>query len=184
PEGEGRRVSQRRRVVVTGLGAVTPVGNDVAATWRALLDGVSGAGPLTHFDASGFSVRFACEVKDFDPSLYMDRKEVKRSDLYTQYAIAAAAQAMADAGLENGGFDPEQAGVIVGSGIGGLNTFETQHSTFLEHGPGRISPFFIPMFISDIAAGVISMRYQCKGPNFATVSACATSAHALGTAFR
>jgi 3-oxoacyl-[acyl-carrier-protein] synthase II len=177
-------VSQRRRVVVTGLGAVTPVGNDVAATWRALLDGVSGAGPLTHFDASGFSVRFACEVKDFDPSLYMDRKEVKRSDLYTQYAIAAAAQAMADAGLENGGFDPEQAGVIVGSGIGGLNTFETQHSTFLEHGPGRISPFFIPMFISDIAAGVISMRYQCKGPNFATVSACATSAHSLGTAFR
>lgn len=177
-------MSQRRRVVVTGLGAVTPVGNDVAATWRALLDGVSGAGPLTHFDASGFSVRFACEVKDFDPSLYMDRKEVKRSDLYTQYAIAAAAQAMADAGLENGGFDPEQAGVIVGSGIGGLNTFETQHSTFLEHGPGRISPFFIPMFISDIAAGVISMRYQCKGPNFATVSACATSAHALGTAFR
>jgi 3-oxoacyl-[acyl-carrier-protein] synthase II len=177
-------VSQRRRVVVTGLGAVTPVGNDVAATWRALLDGVSGAGPLTHFDASGFSVRFACEVKDFDPSLYMDRKEVKRSDLYTQYAIAAAAQAMADAGLENGGFDPEQTGVIVGSGIGGLNTFEAQHSTFLEHGPGRISPFFIPMFISDIAAGVISMRYQCKGPNFATVSACATSAHALGTAFR
>ncbi len=177
-------MSQRRRVVVTGLGAVTPVGNDVAATWRALLDGVSGAGPLTHFDASGFSVRFACEVKDFDPSLYMDRKEVKRSDLYTQYAIAAAAQAMADAGLENGGFDPEQAGVIVGSGIGGLNTFETQHSTFLEHGPGRISPFFIPMFISDIAAGVISMRYQCKGPNFATVSACATSAHSLGTAFR
>lgn len=177
-------MSQRRRVVVTGLGAVTPVGNDVAATWRALLDGVSGAGPLTHFDASGFSVRFACEVKDFDPSLYMDRKEVKRSDLYTQYAIAAAAQAMADAGLENGGFDPEQTGVIVGSGIGGLNTFEAQHSTFLEHGPGRISPFFIPMFISDIAAGVISMRYQCKGPNFATVSACATSAHALGTAFR
>ncbi len=177
-------MSQRRRVVVTGLGAVTPVGNDVAATWRALLDGVSGAGPLTHFDASGFSVRFACEVKDFDPSLYMDRKEVKRSDLYAQYAIAAAAQAMADAGLENGGFDPEQTGVIVGSGIGGLNTFETQHSTFLEHGPGRISPFFIPMFISDIAAGVISMRYQCKGPNFATVSACATSAHALGTAFR
>jgi len=177
-------VSQGRRVVVTGLGAVSPVGNDVATTWQSLLAGVSGAGPLTHFDPSAFSVRFACEVKDFDPSRYMDRKEAKRSDMYTQYAVAAAVQAMADAGLKEGNFDPEQAGVIVGSGIGGLNTFELQHSTFLQHGPGRISPFFIPMFISDIAAGMISMRFQCKGPNFATVSACATSAHAIGTAFR
>ncbi|HLV25142.1 MAG TPA: beta-ketoacyl-ACP synthase II [Gemmatimonadales bacterium] len=177
-------MSQGRRVVVTGLGAVSPVGNDVATTWQSLLAGVSGAGPLTHFDPSAFSVRFACEVKDFDPSRYMDRKEAKRSDMYTQYAVAAAVQAMADAGLKEGNFDPEQAGVIVGSGIGGLNTFELQHSTFLQHGPGRISPFFIPMFISDIAAGMISMRFQCKGPNFATVSACATSAHAIGTAFR
>lgn len=174
----------RRRVVVTGLGVVSPVGNDVATTWRALLDGVSGAAPLTRFDPTGFSVRFAAEVKGFDPSLYMDRKEAKRSDLYTQYAVASAVQAMTDAGLKEGSFDPNRAGVIFGSGIGGLNTFEQQHRTFLESGPGRISPFFIPMFISDIAAGVISMRFQCKGPNFATVSACATSAHAIGTAFR
>ena len=156
----------------------------MAATWRALQEGVSGAAPLTHFDPTGFSVRFACEVKGFDPSQYMDRKEVKRSDLYAQYALAAAVQAMNDAGLADGGFDANRTGVIFGSGIGGLNTFETQHSVFLKDGPGRISPFFIPMFISDIAAGMISMRFQCKGPNFATVSACATSAHALGTAFR
>src|SRR5690606_38524064 len=113
------------------------------------------------FDASGFSARFAAEVKDFDPLKYMDRKEAKRSDQYTQYAMAAAVQAMEDAGLAGGKFDSNQAGVIFGSGIGGLNTFESQHSTFLQHGPGRISPFFIPMFISDIAAGMISMRFQC-----------------------
>src|SRR5690606_16817126 len=152
----GSGVSQGRRVVVTGLGAVSPVGNDVATTWQSLLAGVSGAGPLTHFDPSAFSVRFACEVKDFDPSRYMDRKEAKRSDMYTQYAVAAAVLGMADDRLKDGNFDPEQARVIVGSDSGGLDTFELQHSTFLQDGPGRISPFFIPMFISDIAAGMIS----------------------------
>jgi 3-oxoacyl-[acyl-carrier-protein] synthase II len=175
----------KRRVVVTGLGAITPVGNDVATTWRALLEGKSGAGPITKFDASSFAVRFACEVKDFDPLQYMDRKEAKRADLFTQYAVSAAVQAMRDAGLDSGtGYDPDRTGVIVGSGIGGLKTFEEQHDVYRERGPSKISPFFIPMFISDIAAGIVSMQFNAKGPNYATVSACATSAHAIGDAFR
>jgi 3-oxoacyl-[acyl-carrier-protein] synthase II len=175
----------KRRVVVTGLGLVTPVGNDVAAAWRAILNCVSGAAPITKFDAARFPVRFACEVKDFDPLQYMERKEAKRADPYTQYAVAGAAQAMSDAGLTNGaGFDPDRAGVILGSGIGGLKSFEEQHDVYRDQGPGRISAFFIPMFIADIAAGIVSMRYNAKGPNYATVSACATSAHAIGDAFR
>ncbi len=174
----------RRRVVVTGLGAVTPVGNDVATTWQGLLDGVSGAAPITHFDATDFSVRFACEVKGFDPLLAMDRKEARRADLYTQYAMAASVQAMADAGLDGGGYDPNQTGVIIGSGIGGIRTLEEQHDMLRDRGPSKISAFFVPMFISDIAAGVVSMRYNARGPNFATVSACATGGHAIGTAFR
>lgn len=174
----------RRRVVVTGLGCVTPVGNDVATTWQALLDGKSGGALITRFDAAAHRVKFACEVKGFDVSQYMDRKEAKRSDLYTQFAVAAAMQAMRDAGLESGGFDPFRTGVIVGSGIGGIATFEEQHNVLLESGPKRVSAFFVPMFIGDIAAGVVSMRFGAKGPNFATQSACATSAHAIGTAFR
>lgn len=175
----------KRRVVVTGLGALTPVGNDVASTWGALLAGQSGAGPITQFDASSFPVRFACEVKGFDPLLYMDRKEAKRSDLYTQYAIAASVEAMRDAGLAEGqGFDPFESGVIIGSGIGGLKIFEAQHDVYRSLGPGKISPFFIPMFISNIAAGVVSMRFGLKGPNLATVSACATSGHSIGDAYR
>ncbi len=174
----------RRRVVVTGLGAVTPVGNDVATTWQALLDGVSGAANITHFDASAYSVRFACEVKGFDPLLTMDRKEVRRADPYTQYAMAASVEAMRDAGFEHGGYDPNQTGVIIGSGIGGIQTFEQQHDMLRDRGPSKISAFFVPMFISDIAAGVVSMRFNARGPNFATVSACATGGHAIGTAFR
>ena len=175
----------RRRVVVTGLGAISPVGNDVPTTWRALLEGRSGAAPITRFDASTFSVRFACEVKGFDSALYMDRKEAKRSDLYTQFAMGAAVQAMQDAGLGEGtGYVPEDTGVIIGSGIGGLRTFEEQHQQYLSAGAKRISPFFVPMFISDIAAGVVSMRFNAQGPNFGIVSACATSAHAIGEAFR
>jgi 3-oxoacyl-[acyl-carrier-protein] synthase II len=175
----------KRRVVVTGLGAVTPVGNDVATTWRALLAGTSGANLITKFDASNFAVRFACEVKGFDPGQYMDRKEVKRADLFAQYAMAASVQAMEDAGLGSGtGYAPDRAGVIIGSGIGGLKTFEEQHDVYRERGPSKISPFFIPMFISDIAAGLVSMRFNAKGPNYATVSACASSAHAIGDAFR
>ncbi len=175
----------KRRVVVTGVGAITPVGNDVATTWRALLEGKSGAAPITHFDASKFPVRFACEVKEFNPLAYMERKEAKRADQFTQYAVGAATQAMADAGLaQQNGIDPDRIGVIVGSGIGGLKSFEEQHDVYRQRGPGKISPFFIPMFISDIAAGIVSMRFKAKGPNYATVSACATSAHAIGDAFR
>ncbi len=174
----------RRRVVVTGLGAVTPIGNDVATTWRALQHGVSGATGITKFDPTNFPVRFACEVKGFDPLKTMERKEAKRADPYTQYAVAASVEAMADAGLTAGSYDVDRLGVIVGSGIGGLKSFEEQHDVYRERGPSKISPFFIPMFIADIAAGVVSMRFNARGPNYATVSACSTSAHAIGDAFR
>ena len=175
----------KRRVVVTGLGAISPVGNDVATTWRSLLEGKSGSAPITKFDATKFPVRFAAEVKGFDPLAYMDRKEARRADQYTQYALAAAVQAMQDAGFTAGnGYDPEQTGVILGSGIGGLKSFEEQHDVYRERGPSKISPFFIPMFIADIAAGIVSMRFNARGPNYATVSACATSAHAIGDAYR
>ena len=174
----------RRRVVVTGLGAVTPIGNDVATTWRALQGGVSGATPITKFDASAFPVRFACELKGFDPLKSMERKEAKRADPYTQYAVAASVEAMADAGLAKGTYDVDRLGVIVGSGIGGLKSFEEQHDIYRERGASKISPFFIPMFIADIAAGIVSMHFNARGPNYATVSACASSAHAIGDAFR
>jgi len=175
----------KRRVVVTGIGCVTPVGNDVATTWSAILDGKSGAAPITKFDASAWPVRFACELKQFDPLGYMDRKEAKRADPYTQYAMAAAVQAMRDAGLADGkGYVPEDTGVIIGSGIGGLSSFEEEHDVYRERGQSKISPFFIPKFIADIAAGIVSMRFHAKGPNYATVSACATSAHAIGDATR
>ncbi|HEX2723576.1 MAG TPA: beta-ketoacyl-ACP synthase II [Gemmatimonadaceae bacterium] len=175
----------KRRVVVTGMGAVTPVGNDVATMWRSLIESRSGAAPITHFDASTFDVRFACELKGFDPLQFMDRKEAKRADQFTQYAVAAARQAMDDAGFGGGtGYDPFNTGVIIGSGIGGLKIFEDQHDVYRQRGPGKISPFFIPMFISDIAAGIVSMQFGAKGPNYATVSACATSAHAIGDAYR
>ena len=174
-----------RRVVLTGLGCLTPVGNDVASTWAAILAGKSGGGPITRFDASLFKARFACEVKGFDVSLYMDRKEAKRSDLYTQFAMASAVQAMRDAGFGDGtGYEKERTGVVVGSGIGGITTFEAQHDVFRDSGPNRISPFFIPMFIGDIAAGVVSMRFGAKGPNFSLQSACATSGHAIGESYR
>jgi len=175
----------KRRVVVTGMGTITPVGNDVATTWRSLVEGKSGTAPITKFDASNFPVKFAAEVKGFNPLDYMDRKEAKRADQYTQYAVAAARQAMTNAGLvERNGMDPDRIGVIIGSGIGGLKSFEEQHDVYRERGVGKISPFFIPMFIADIAAGIVSMMFNAKGPNYATVSACATSAHAIGDAYR
>jgi len=175
-----------RRVVVTGMGLITPVGLNVEDTWAALLAGRSGAGPVTLFDASDQHVRFACEVKGFDPEQYMDRKEARRADRFLQFAVATADQAVRQAGLED--MSPEtpndRVGVIVGSGIGGLSTLEAQHSKLLDKGPQRVSPFFIPMFIADMAAGMISMRYGSRGPNYATVSACASSAHAVGLALR
>jgi 3-oxoacyl-[acyl-carrier-protein] synthase II len=175
-----------RRVVITGTGLVTPVGLDVQESWTALLAGRSGAGPITQFDASDHAVRFACEVKGFDPGLYIDRKEVKRTDRFSQFAIATAVQAMREAGLDEtfDSLESERFGVLVGSGIGGIHTFEEQHTRLMEKGPGRVSPFFVPMFISDIAAGLVSIRYNARGPNYCTVSACASGAHAVGNAFR
>jgi 3-oxoacyl-[acyl-carrier-protein] synthase II len=171
-------------VVVTGLGVVSPLGLNVADTWAGLVAGTSGAATIKRFDPSPLEVRFGCEVKGFDPSPYIDRKEAKRYDLFLQYAVGAATQAMADAGLGAQVPEPERAGVIIGSGIGGIGTFEEQCRISIEQGPKRVSPFFVPMFIPDIASGVVSIRTGAKGPNYCTVSACASSAHALGESFR
>ena len=181
-----------KRVVVTGLGAITPIGLDVETTWKNALDGVSGAGPITHFDSSLFKTHFACEVKGFDPANYLDNaedrrelKDFKRNDLYTQYAMAAAKQAVDDAHLLDEGIDRNEIGVIFASGIGGLHTFEDQAGYYAKHeadGP-KYSPFFIPTMIADIAAGQISIKYGFRGPNYGIVSACATSTNALIDAF-
>jgi 3-oxoacyl-[acyl-carrier-protein] synthase II len=174
----------RRRVVVTGLGLVTPLGTDVEESWRGLVGGRSGAARIQRFDPSKLDCTFACEVKGFDPLAYMDRKEAKRCDRYAHYAIAASHQAISQAGLTNGFPDKDRTGVLIGSGIGGIETFEEQCSLFIQKGPGRVSPFFVPMFIPDMAAGLVAMRYGLTGPNYCTVSACASSAHAIGEAFR
>ena len=169
--------------MVTGLGLVTPVGTDVESTWSALLAGTPGGAPITKFDPKDLSVRFACEVKGFDPLQYIDRKEARRYDLFAQFALAAAQQAVTQAGLEGRFPDPERTGVVIGSGIGGMQTYEENCKAFITKGPDRVSPFFVPMFIPDIAAGLVSIRFGLKGPNFATVSACASSAHAIGESY-
>ncbi|MDP9348102.1 MAG: beta-ketoacyl-ACP synthase II [Gemmatimonadota bacterium] len=171
----------KRRVVITGMGLLSAVGLDVESSWAALLEGRSGAGPITLFDPTDYPVRFACEVKGFEPTEYIDRKEVKRTDRFSQFAIAASVQAMRQAGLDEsrGDIDPERIGVIIGSGIGGMATFEEQTEKLLSRGSGRVSPFFVPMFIADIAAGLVSIRYNAKGPNYCTMSACASGAHAI-----
>jgi 3-oxoacyl-[acyl-carrier-protein] synthase II len=176
-----------KRVVVTGLGALSPLGNDVATTWDNAKNGKSGAGPITHFDASKFKTQFACEVKDFDPNQHFDRKKQRQLDLYAQYAIVAARQAVEDAGLEaEGAVDKNRVGVIVAAGIGGLHTFEEEAGYFALHGEEmgpKYNPFFIPKMIADIASGHISMEYGYHGPNFGTVSACASSNNAIIDAF-
>lgn len=175
-----------RRVVITGIGLITPVGPDRPSTWEALLAGHSGAAPITRFEADErFDVRFACEVKGFDPERHMDRKEARRTDRFVQLGLVACEEAMQDAGMLNDleHVDRDRFGVLVGSGIGGIATFEQQTQVMLERGPGRVSPFFVPMFIPDIAAGHVSMRYGLRGPNYATVSACASSAHAVGNSY-
>jgi 3-oxoacyl-[acyl-carrier-protein] synthase II len=177
-------VTARRRVVVTGLGVVSPLGLNIKETWDGLVAGRSGAARIRRFDPSDLEVQFGCEVKGFDPAPYIDRKEAKRYDLFLQYAIAAATQAMQDAGLGERVPEPERAGVLIGSGIGGIGTFEEQCRISLTQGYKRVSAFFVPMFIPDIASGVISIRTDAKGPNFCTVSACASSAHAIGEASR
>lgn len=175
---------QQRKVVVTGLGAVTPLGLSVEEFWKNLLAGKSGAAPITYFDAGDFDTKFACEVKGFDPLVFLDRKLAQRCDPFTQFALAASEMAIRDAGLNLEQENRDRIGVVVGSGIGGMWTYHrAQESLWESKGPHRISPFFIPMMISDIAPGRISMRYGLKGPNYATTSACATSSHAVGDAF-
>lgn len=175
---------QQRRVVVTGMGALTPVGNTVEEFWKNILAGVSGAAPIKQFDASGYDTKFACELKGFDVTKHLDRKLAQRSDPFTHYALVAVDMAVKDAGIDFEKLDKERIGVVFGSGIGGLQTFTKQSQSIFEtKGPHRISPFFIPMMISDIAAGRISMKYGVKGPNYATTSACATSSHAIGDSF-
>ncbi len=181
------RNERGHRVVITGAGLMTPIGHDVGATWNALLSGVNGAAPITLFDATpDFDVRFAAEVKGFQPENFMEKKEAKRMDRYAQFAMAAAREAMQSSGLAGllDRVDKDRIGVLVGSGIGGIGTFEEQSRIMYEKGPKRLSPFFIPMFIPDIAAGFVSMRYGLRGPNYCTVSACASSAHGVGDAFR
>jgi beta-ketoacyl-acyl-carrier-protein synthase II len=178
-----RRNGQPRRVVVTGIGVISPLGSDVEGFWSRLVAGDSGIGPVTRFDASKYDTRIAGEVKDFRPEEYMDRKEARRTDLFVQYALGGTRNAVAHSGVQ-GAVDPDRYGVVVGSGIGGIATLEDQHRQLLERGPGRVSPFFIPMMISDMASGQISIQYGAKGPNYCTVSACASGAHAVGEAFR
>jgi 3-oxoacyl-[acyl-carrier-protein] synthase II len=171
-----------RRVVITGIGLVSPVGVGREATWQSLLAGRSGVGRITAFDTEGFASRLGAEVLDFDPSAVIDAKERKKTDRYAQFALVAAEEAMAHAGLLAEPPDGERMGVIIGSGIGGMLTFEAEHRQLVERGPRRVSPFFIPMMIGDIASGLVSMRHGLRGPNYGVVSACATGAHALADA--
>jgi len=174
-----------KRVVVTGLGAITPLGSSVAETWENIQNGVSGAGLITHFDASQFKTKFACEVKNFDPSKYFDRKEARKLDLYAQYAIAAAKEAIENCGVDLETVDKDEVGVIFAAGIGGIQTFEQEIGYYYqnkEQGP-KFNPFFIPKMISDIAAGQISIMYGFRGPNYSTAAACASSTNAIIDAF-
>ena len=178
-----------RRVVITGTGLITALGTGVEKNWQAMLAGKSGVGPITRFDASGIDARIAAEVKDFVPEEWIDRREVRRMDLYAQFALAASDMAMTESGLPVGtekphGYVPEKVGVIIGSGIGGIGSLEEQHKKALEKGFDRLSPFFILQMIINMAPGLVTIRYGCKGPNWSPVSACATSAHAIGEAVK
>jgi 3-oxoacyl-[acyl-carrier-protein] synthase II len=172
-----------RRVVVTGMGVLSPLGLSTESTWDALVAGKSGAGKIRSFDASDLPVRIACELPGFDPVAFFDAREARKMDPCTQYAVAATQMAWKDSGLVDGGFVPERTGVIIGSGVGGIQTLETQHAILMEKGPRRISPFFIPMLIADMPSGMVSIMLGLKGPNFSTVSACASGAHAIGVAY-
>jgi len=173
-----------RRVAITGLGLVTPLGNTVQSTWEGLIAGRSGAGPITRFDPVQSPVKFACEVKGFEPGQFLEKKEIRRYDRFTQFAIGAGEQAVTDACLASNwaAVDLKRVGVIVGTGTGGLQTFEENCRALFEKGPGRVSPFFVPMYMPNAAAALLSMRYGVKGPNYCTVSACASSAHSVADA--
>ena len=170
------------RVGITGIGLLTPVGNDTESTWKALCEGRSGIDHITRFDTSQHGVKIAGELKGFDPLQYMDRKEVRRNDQFVHFAVAATKQAVADSGLDIASM-PDDVGVVIGSGSGGLTTLDQQFHVLFERGPDRISPFFITMMVADMAAGYVSIMLDARGPNFATVSACATGANAIGEAF-
>lgn len=172
------------RVVITGMGVISPIGNDLSSFWEGLRTGKSGVGTVSRFDTAGMTTKIAAEVKGFDASSFIERKELRRMDLVEQYAIVAAQQAADDAKLDFKTLNLERVGVITGSGIGGIDTFEKQHQILLKSGPSKVSPFFIPMMIIDMCPGLISLRFGIKGPNYATVSACASSAHAIADAFR
>lgn len=174
----------KNRVVVTGMGVVSPIGNSVPEFWNSLISGKSGAAPITHFDPSQHATHFACEIKNFDITNILHPREAKRMDPYCQFAIAAADEALKQANVNQDTCDKDRVGVVIGSGIGGIHIFEAQCREMITEGPRRISPFFIPTMISDIAAGHISMKYQLRGPNYATTSACATGSHAIGIAMR
>lgn len=175
---------EKRRVVVTGLGAVTPIGNNVKDYWQGLIEGRNGVDLITHFDTSNFDTKFAAEVKNFNPENYFDKKSVKRLDPFTQFALVSAQEAIEDSGLNPDKINKDRAGVIFGSGIGGIEALKTEHFKYFQsNNPKVISPFFIPMMIADLAAGQISIKYGFKGPNYATTSACATSSHAIADAF-
>jgi 3-oxoacyl-[acyl-carrier-protein] synthase II len=171
-----------RRVVVTGLGAVTPVGNDVNSFWANLLAGKSGAGPITQFDPANFKTRFACEVKDFDPTIAVGRKEARRMDRFTQFAVAVSKQALDDSGLHVTADNAPRIGVMMGTGIGGINTIVSQIAEMAQKGPDRVSPFLVPMMLPDSAAGQVAIQFGLKGPNLCPVSACATGTNAIGEA--
>ena len=172
------------RVFVTGAGVISPLGNSTEECWANLIAGKSGAGPITRFDASAYETRFACEVRNFIPEEVMDRKVAKRMDRFAQFAVAASHEALKNSGLDLETEDRDRIGVVIGSGIGGMETFESQHDILRERGPGRVSPFFIPMMISDMGSGQVSIQFGLRGPNFATVSACASGAHAIGESLR
>lgn len=172
-----------RRVVITGLGIISPLGNTVAEFWDHLISGQCGINFITKFDTTDFKVKIAAEVKNFDPRCYMDKSEVRKTDLFAQYAVAAASEAMSDSGI-SGTIEPERLGVYVGSGTGGMNTFVTECEKFLTGGPKKVSPFFVPMMISNMAAGNIAIKFNAQGPCLPVVTACATSTHAVGEAFR
>jgi 3-oxoacyl-[acyl-carrier-protein] synthase II len=173
-----------KRVVVTGLGAITPLGNNLSQYWQGLLSGRNGIGLITHFDASRHDCRIAGEVKDFDPYDYLDRKEAKRMDRFSQFAVAASKQALADAKLTIDDLNADKVGVIIGTGVGGLKILEDQHEVLLTRGPSRVSPFVIPMMIANMAAGLTAIHTGAKGPNNCTVTACAAGSNAIGDAFR
>lgn len=176
-------MSENRRVVVTGIGAITPLGNNVADTWNGMKNGKNGIGPITLFDTEKFKAKLGAEIRDFDPKEYLEVNEVLRTDRYAQFAVAAAQQAVGESGVE-GTVEPERFAVIFGTGIGGISTFETEHTKLMEKGPRRVSPLFVPMMIGNMAAGMIAIRHNCRGSAMPAVTACASGSNAIGEAMR